>query len=398
METTTFDPTAPLPAPPDPWAPSSTPSPRAGPPFHMTDMIAAEPHLARRLLGRLAQRRSPAQSLAEAVRETLSAGQPLVVTGCGTSEHAAQGVAEILREAARAAGLTAEPNSVVAAQALEIALDPQRSGLLIGISHEGGSAATNAAMEAARANGVRVALITAAPASPGAALAGLVVTTDEMDQSWCHTIGYVAPLLVATAVGAGLSARPLDAGAVAAVMAGGAANERPADAIARDFATARHILVIASGADRPAARELVLKIEEAAWVPSAMRDLETFLHGHLPATGEDTGLVLILTDREHRAERVKRAAQAVAAAAAVGVRVAAIVSSDAAKALPRDAARLGRLVVPEAPELPAPVAALLGSATALQLLTERIARAKGTNPDAIRRDDARYREAAAAAE
>src|SRR3982750_2186319 len=102
----------------------------------------------------------------------------------------------------------------------------------------------------------------------------------------------------------------------------------------RDLATARHILVIGSGADRAAARELVLKIEEAAWVPSAMRDLETFLHGHLPATGEDTGLVLILTDREHRAERVNRAAQAVAAASVAGVRVAAIVSSDAGKALP----------------------------------------------------------------
>src|SRR4051794_19746965 len=138
METTTFDPTAPLPAPPDPWAPSDTPSARTGPPFHMTDMIAAEPHLARRLLGRLSRKGSPAESLAAAVRETLAAGQPVVVTGCGTSEHAAQGVAEIIREAARAAGLAAEPNSILAAQALEIALDAQRSGLLIGISHEGG--------------------------------------------------------------------------------------------------------------------------------------------------------------------------------------------------------------------------------------------------------------------
>jgi hypothetical protein len=58
----------------------------------------------------------------------------------------------------------------------------------------------------------------------------------------------------------------------------------------------------------------------------------------------------------------------------------------------------GRLVVPEAPALPAAVAALLGTATALQLLTERIARARGTNPDPIRRDDPRYLAAAARAE
>jgi len=78
--------------------------------------------------------------------------------------------------------------------------------------------------------------------------------------------------------------------------------------------------------------------------------------------------------------------------------VAVIVSSEVAAAVPKGAAPAGTLVLPDAPDLPSPVAALLGSATALQLVTERIARARGTNPDAIRRDDARYREAAAAAE
>jgi fructoselysine-6-P-deglycase FrlB-like protein len=55
--------------------------------------------------------------------------------------------------------------------------------------------------------------------------------------------------------------------------------------------------VIASGADRAAGREMAPKVEEASWLPSAYRDLETFLHGHLPATGSATGLVLILADR-----------------------------------------------------------------------------------------------------
>ncbi len=61
--------------------------------------------------------------------------------------------------------------------------------------------------------------------------------------------------------------------------------------------------MIASGADRPAGRELALKVEEATWLPSTFRDLETFLHGHLPAMGAETGLVLVLTDRDGRAER-----------------------------------------------------------------------------------------------
>jgi fructoselysine-6-P-deglycase FrlB-like protein len=398
MDATTFDPTAPLPAPPDPWAGSDMPSARSGPPYHMTDMIAAEPHLAGRLLGRLLSRGSPAGELAGAVRDAASVGHPIVVTGCGTSEHGAQGVADILREALRAGGVAVEPNAVISAQALEAALEPQRSGLLIGVSHEGGSAATNAAMRAARSAGARVALITAGPASPGAALAGIVVTTDEMDQSWCHTIGYVAPLLAAAAAGSIISGRRLEPGTISQLMAMGSRDEGAAEASAGILAGASHLIVIASGADRPAARELVLKIEEAAWLPSAMRDLETFLHGHLPATGESTGLVLILSDREHRAERLARARQALLAAQVAGIKVAAILAADAAAVLDQGLTPAGRLIVPETPSLPAPVAALLGTPTPLQLLTERLARAAGTNPDAIRRDDPRYLKAAAVSE
>jgi hypothetical protein len=55
-------------------------------------------------------------------------------------------------------------------------------------------------------------------------------------------------------------------------------------------------------------------------------------------------------------------------------------------------------VVPEAPGLPGPVAALIGTTTPLQLLTERLARARGTNPDLIRRDDPVYLAAAEAAD
>ena len=156
--------------------------------------------------------------------------------------------------------------------------------------------------------------------------------------------------------------------------------------------------MIASGADRPAGRELVLKVEEASWLPSAYRDLETFLHGHLPATDSTTGLVLILTDREHRAERIARARQALAAARVIGQRAAAIVSADVDAAIDPDLTPAGRLVVPEARALPSPVASLIGSATPLQLLTERLARARGTNPDPIRRDDPVYVAASDAAE
>jgi glutamine---fructose-6-phosphate transaminase (isomerizing) len=395
---TTFDPTAPLDAAPDPWVSTSQPSPRDGPPYHMTEMIAAEPDLAVRILDRLADPQGPAGRLAGEIGQAASNGSTIVVTGCGTSEHAAQGVVDILRDALRGAGLAAGPGAILAAQAFELALDPPAAGLVIGVSHEGASTATNRAIAAAAAGGARTALITASSGSPGAQLVDTVIETVELDHSWCHTIGYISPLVVAAAVGAHLASRPLDADTVRSLLAAGSRDESGAEAIAGRLADARTILVIGSGADRPAARELALKIEEAAWVPSAMRDLETFLHGHLPATDDTTGLVLILTDRDGRTERLARARQALAAAAVIGLRSAAILARDLDDELAADLTPAGRLLVDEAPLLPAPVAALLGSLTPLQLLTERIARARGTNPDPIRRDDARYLAASDATE
>ncbi len=393
-----FDPESPLPPAPTPWAATDTPSPRSGPPFHMTEMIAAQPAIAARILDSLADARSGAGRLAGAVGQAASSGAPVVVTGCGTSEHAALGVVEILREAIRAAGMQGGPAAIVAAQAFELSLDPPSSGLVIAVSHEGGTPATNAAIAASAAAGAQTALITASAHSPGGQLAEIVVETVEVDQSWCHTVGYVSPLVAAAAVGAHLSSRDIDPDDAADLLESGADDEAGAEAIAAALADARTLLVIGSGADRPAARELVLKVEEASWLPSAMRDVETFLHGHLPSTDNSTGLVLILTDPDRRAERIARARQALAAARVVGVRSAAILAADVDPAIDPELTPAGRLIVEEAPDLPAPVAALLGSAPAVQLLAERLARARGTNPDPIRRDDPRYAEASAAAE
>jgi fructoselysine-6-P-deglycase FrlB-like protein len=352
--------------------------------------------LARRIVERLARPESPAARLAAEIRATLEAGDPLTLTGCGTSEHAALAAAEILREAAHAADL---PNAIVSSeQAFELSLAPPSRGLVIGISHEGGTTATNAALRAAGEAGRSTAVITVSRRSPAGSIAGIVVETEELDQGWCHTVGYLSPIVAAASVGAHLSGRPLDAAAVEGLLAAGTRDESGAERIAAALANASTFLVIASGADRPAGRELVLKVEEASWLPSAYRDLETFLHGHLPATDATTGLVLILTDREHREERITRARQALSAARVLGQRAAAILSAEVDAGIDRDLTPAGRLVVQEAQGLPGPVASLIGSATPLQLLTERLARARGTNPDPIRRDDPVYVAASDAAE
>jgi fructoselysine-6-P-deglycase FrlB-like protein len=362
----------------------------------MTEMIEAEPALARRLLDALSAPDGAAARLAGAVSEAAEEGQPIVVTGCGTSEHAALAGVEILREALRSldiptVGLRSE-------QAFELALDPVSSGLVIGVSHEGGTPATNAALTACRNAGSRTALITVSDRSPGAALAELIVTTDELDQGWCHVVGYLAPILASTAIGGHLSGTPVRPDTAAELIAAGAAQTGAAEAIAARFADANRCLVIASGSDRPAGRELVLKLEEGSWLRSAYRDLETFLHGHMPAVDDGSALVLVLTDRDHRPERTKRALDLLRAAAVLGVRAAAILAEPLEAEVPSDLTPAGRILVADAHDMPAPVAALLGSAAPLQLITERLARARGTNPDPIRRDDPRYRAASEAAE
>jgi fructoselysine-6-P-deglycase FrlB-like protein len=397
MDVIGIDPSVPLPGPPDPWASTDTPSRRQGPPFHMTDMIAAEPSVVARIVRRLSVADGAdgaAARLADAVQAAVAAGEPVIATGCGTSEHGALATAEILREA------TGSP-SISSAQAFELALEPPPAGLVIGISHEGSTWATNRALEAARGAGARTALVTVSDRSPGATLADIVVTTEELDQSWCHTVGYVSPIAAAAAVAAHVRGRPIDPDAAFAVVAGGLTGLTMSRAleIAHALSGLDRWLVLASGADRVAGRELVLKVEEGAWMPAAYRDLETFLHGHLAATGPSTGVVAIATDRRDRDARIARLRGALAAARVIGMPTAAIVTTGVDAMLPEELTSVGRIVVDEAPDdIPSAVAALLGSATALQTLTERLARARGVDPDPIHRDVDRYREAADAAD
>src|SRR5207249_7464629 len=157
-------------------------------------------------------------------------------------------------------------------------------------------------------------------------------------------------------------------------------------------------LTVGSGADRIAARELALKIEEGVRVPATARDLETILHGHWVAVDDRTAVVLLLTDAHGGGARGARAEQMLRAARAIGARTAAIVVPSSATGFPADAISCGSVDVPEAPDLPPVTASLLGSGPALQLLTLELVHLAGVNPDLIRREEAPYREAARIAE
>jgi glucosamine--fructose-6-phosphate aminotransferase (isomerizing) len=358
---------------------------RGKPPYLMSEMIAAEPALAERLVHRLTT--DPVvDDLATAVREAVTEGRPVLTTGCGTSEHAAMGVAALLNEA-----LSLPPGRDVRCVApLELIARPMAGGLMIAVSHEGGTEITNQALRAVREAGIRTALVTVGSGSPGAELADMVITTGEQDQSWAHTVGYLSPLLVGVVLAARLAGRRPDALAIRAIL-DVTDDPHAAAAVASELAAVDRLIVAGAGPDYVSARELALKIAEGARLPAAGHELEAVLHGHLAAATRWTGLVLILThaDAGPATTHVRdRAARLLEAAKALRVPAAAILAEPVATGIPADQTPAGRIVTPRTGRVGGVTGSLLGGALALQLLAERLARARGVNPDTLGREEA----------
>lgn len=352
---------------------------RAKPPYLMSEMIAAEPALAERLLRRLSAD-PELDRLAGALRAAATAGQPILATGCGTSEHAAMAIVEIVNEAlAPSGGQAMRP-----AQALETLRRPQDRGVLLAVSHEGGTHATNEALRAARDAGATTALISVGRGSPGAALADIVIATGEQDASWCHTVGYLSPILAGTALAARLAGSRVDAAAVRALL-DVTDDARQPSGVAASLSGVDRLLVAGSGIDAITALELALKVSEGPRLPASAHHVETLLHGHLAAATRWTGLVLVLTDAP--APVLERAHRLLAAARALSLPTAAIVSGVLDTDLAPGETPAGRIVLPHTGRVPELPGALLSSAIALQLLAERLARARSVNPDTLGRED-----------
>jgi glucosamine 6-phosphate synthetase-like amidotransferase/phosphosugar isomerase protein len=385
-----FDPAAPLPGAPDPWAASEMPAPRDGPPYVMTEMISAEPELAGRIVRRLAW--DPAlHQLAGLVLGAVRDGLPVTVTGCGTSEHAALVLAALLEDGVASSGRPS--HGIRTIQAFELA-GREPGEAVIAVSHEGGTAATIGALEHAGGRRGPTALVTVSDRSPGAAQASVVLTTGEQDQSWCHTVGYLSPIVAAACLRAAISGTQLEAQEATDQLAAGQ-DDASAEALAAALAGVERFLVVGSGIDYPAARELALKIEEGVRLPATAHHLETIRHGHWAAATARTGLVLLLTDGDGRGVDLRdRAASVIRAGTALGMPSVVIGSTDVTAVA--DSATAGRHLVDLSDALPRRVAAALAVVTPLQLFAERLARVRGTNPDTLGRDDPRQEAAGAA--
>ena len=236
-----------------------------------------------------------------------------------------------------------------ALQALELVLDPPRDAdLLVVVSHEGD---TLLSLEAARAFDGPVWLVTGKTESPLGALADeVVVATPEVERSWCHTASYTC------AVAALAALRGDDVGWLPDAVSAALEQREPVSGHER-------FLVAGAGRDWPTAQEAVLKLREGSFVAAEAYETEQLLHGHLAAVDESVRAFVL----EGEGRAAERAADAVRALRELGCETTLV-----------------------------PTAHPVVDIVRFQLLTLDLAEARGIDPDHIRRDDQRWKKAAAA--
>lgn len=341
-------------------------NPRARPPFHMHDMILGQPAFVRETLTIL--RRIDGRAF-------LASPRALIVTGCGTSFHAASIGARLLQEALGDSGRVQAVHAYDLLHGFAVPGD----ATVLGVSHSGATSTTNQALALARRSGATTRALCGIPGSRMAEVAEeTLVIGSEHDHSWANTMSYTtqlaafARLAESSASGSrelfpdGLEGLP---GLVKKALACESAVRR----LAKRVASRARVTFLGSGLDEITALEAALKIRETCSLPSSGYHPEQFLHGPFLSLDRHDAVVALRSrdDDERELEILKSLARAGAQASTVG---------EAADADIR---------VPATVPLLRPVLSIIP----LQFLAYYAALERKANPDIMRSDVARYREA-----
>jgi len=368
------------------WYGPDFPEYRVRRPWVMEDMIAAQVDLP----AVLAEQDGVVARIANRVSAAVSSGAPVTVTGCGTAGHAARGFAAVVNAALAELGVAGGP--VQWRQPFEAAGKPW-PGLLIAVSHGARSTATLAALEAARGRGASTVLVTATARAGVDELADLVLNLPMRDRSWCHTLAYLSPIVVAAAVADHLRAKPFQPAPLEQLIRQLLGPSAAYGAIASAISRNERIATVGTGADLITARELALKISEATWVPACAHELEDVLHGHLVPHDERSALIAVVTE-SGSTRSIKRTASLFRTARRIGLATALVATKNAgAEEIDEELTSAGRSIAPDSSELDQTVGSLVAGGVALQRLTLELAHELRRNPDLLRRDEAAYREA-----
>ena len=296
-------------------------------------------------LRRLLADPEPADAAADRLR-----GREIKLVGVGTSWHAAQHGAWLLREAP---GVTAEASHAADLAPYGATYD-ERDGVIV-LSHTGSTGYSAQMLGRARDAGSAAVHISAIGA-------GGDLETVEPESSYAYTVSHTAAMLrlaqIATALGADLG----DLGAVADRI------ERVLSYAAPLVAEPGRLLeLIGSGPNGWTAEEGALKVREASHVAAEGLAAEQFFHGPSVALDERDTLV-VLDGGGPAAERV----DAIASAVEVGG---------------------ARVVRYSERELGEPLS-IFALTTVVQRLALDLAEVRGVNPDRFRYDQDPRREAA----
>jgi len=233
----------------------------------MGEMMASQPALLRELLADDA----PCQAAADRIR-----GRRILLVGTGTSWHAANQGAWLLR----AAGT--EAWAVQAVDAAEHGPRPTAGDALLLLSHRGTKRYTNTVLERARAEGTETVVIS------GRGAPGADIETSEPERSAAFTGSHLGALMrvaqIAVALGADLGRVEQVPDVVAAVLdAPGPGVDPPK----------RLLEFVGAGPNQWTAAEGALKVRETCYVATAGLSAEQLLHGPSVALREGDTLVAL---------------------------------------------------------------------------------------------------------
>ena len=342
----------------------SFPDPRAHHPFHMHEMIRRQPVFLSETLDRVG--RVGAGSF-------LPPSRRLVVTGCGTSFHAAMYGARLLH------AVLAPRVCVEATHAYGLAHDsvaPPPGSTVLGVSHSGATPTTNRALSRARKAGHRtLALCGLANTDMEAVADATLVIGSVHDRSWANTMSYTSQLAAFASLAARAGRRSAgflpDLRALPRLAQTALRCETPIRALARRVARAPHVTFLASGSDETTAQEAALKIRETCSLPAVGYHAEQFLHGpFLSIARREPVVALRSKDDRARFETILHALSR------SGADVTTVGES------PRAEIRLPRIH---------PALRPIVSVIPMQFLAYYAALARKTNPDLMRTDVPRYR-------
>jgi glutamine---fructose-6-phosphate transaminase (isomerizing) len=277
------------------------PRPRRSHPFYMVEMIRGQPEFVHETLRRVADGWATTD---------LRGTRHLILTGCGTSFHAAMYGARILQRALGFAGLV----EAVHAYDLAYGESATKGAAVLGVSHSGSTPTTNRALARARKGGHRTLGVCGVSGSPMEDIVEDVLVIGSVhDRSWANTMSYTTQLAgfvgIGSAIaGAGWSDLSARIAAIPAALRKVIACEDSVRRLATLVAAKRRATFLGSGWDDITALEAALKIRETCSLPASGYQVEQFLHGPFLSTDSSDAIVVLRgVEDGRRAETILRA-------------------------------------------------------------------------------------------